>query len=97
MVGCTRIRSPHPRGGAVVADGRHPAMVCPRRRRPGKIAALLDAAQHWALRLETCQEARCDASREISDAVDWSAVAREVKQLADFYAAKPWLKRVVAS
>ena len=63
---------------------------------PRKLAALLDAAQHWALRLETCQQARCDASREISDALDWSALAREINQRTDFYAARPWLKRVVS-
>jgi Protein of unknown function (DUF2742) len=63
---------------------------------PVKWAALLDAAQHWALRLETCQQARCDASREVSDAVDWSAVAREINQRTDFYAARPWLKRRVS-
>jgi Protein of unknown function (DUF2742) len=63
---------------------------------PHKLAALLDAAQHWILRVETCQEARCDASREISDAVDWSAMAREINERADFYAARPWLRRVAS-
>ena len=64
---------------------------------PVKWAALLDAAQHWALRVETCSGAHCDASREVSDAVDWSAIAREINQRTDFYAARPWLKRRVAS
>jgi hypothetical protein len=59
---------------------------------PVKWAALLDAAQHWALRLETCQEARADASK----AVDWPALSREINQRTDFYRARPWLKRVVA-
>jgi hypothetical protein len=45
---------------------------------PAKLAALLDAAQHWALRVETCQQARADASREISAAADWSAIATEI-------------------
>lgn len=63
---------------------------------PVKIAALLDAAQHWALRLETCQQARCDASREIAGAVDWAALARELDARTDFYAARPWLKRVAS-
>jgi hypothetical protein len=63
---------------------------------PVKMAALLDAAQHWALRLETCQQARCDASREISGALDWPALAREINARTDFYAARPWLKRVTS-
>jgi hypothetical protein len=37
---------------------------------PVKLAALLDAAQHWALRLETCQVAECEASHAISAAAD---------------------------
>ncbi len=60
-----------------------------------KLAALLDAAQHHALRVETCQQAHCDASRAVGDAVDWSALAREINQRTDFYAARPWLKRAV--
>ena len=63
---------------------------------PAKLAALLDAAQHWALRQETCQQAHCDASREISDALDWSALSREINERNDFYAARPWLKRVAS-
>jgi hypothetical protein len=63
---------------------------------PVKLAALLDAAQHWALRVETCQEAHCDASRQVSGAVDWSALAREINQRADFYATRPWLRRVAS-
>ena len=60
-------------------------------RDPAKWAALLDAAQHWALRLETCQAARAEGSRAIASAAGWSTVAREVQQRADFYAARPWL------
>jgi Protein of unknown function (DUF2742) len=41
-----------------------------------KTAALLDAAQHWALRVETTQVAMAEASHEISAAADWTAVAR---------------------
>jgi hypothetical protein len=63
---------------------------------PRKWAAVLDAAQHWSLRVETCQEARCDASREVSDALDWSALAREINVRADFYASRPWLRRVAS-
>ncbi|MEN3223393.1 DUF2742 domain-containing protein [Mycolicibacterium porcinum] len=60
---------------------------------PAKLAAMLDAAQHWALRLETCQEARCDAGRAVAGALNWPAVARELRQRNDFYAAQPWLRR----
>src|SRR6478736_3987189 len=33
---------------------------------PAKLAALFDAAQHWGLRIEACQQAYSDASSEIS-------------------------------
>lgn len=42
---------------------------------PRKLAALCDAAQHWALRVETCQQARAEASHEISASADWSTIA----------------------
>lgn len=63
---------------------------------PRKWAALLDAAQHWALRVETCQEAECQATRDISAAADWSAIAREIRQHNEFYAQKPWLRRAAS-
>lgn len=63
---------------------------------PAKLAALFDAAQHWALRLETCQQARCDTSRDVAEGVNWSALAREINERTDFYAARPWLKRVAS-
>ena len=52
---------------------------------PVKIAALFDAAQHWALRVETCQQAACEASREISTAADWSAIATETSRRREVY------------
>ncbi len=61
---------------------------------PRKLAAIFDAAQHHALRLELNQEAHAQASRDIAAAVDWPALAREINQRTDFYAARPWLKRV---
>ena len=61
---------------------------------PAKTAALLDAAQHWALRVETCQQHRCEASRDVSAAADWSAIAREMLARNEFYTQRPWLKRV---
>lgn len=63
---------------------------------PVKTAALFDAAQHFALRVETCQQAHCDASREVAGAVDWSALGREINERADFYASRPWLRRVAS-
>lgn len=63
---------------------------------PAKMAAVIDAAQHWALQLETRQEALCDASREISAAADWSALAQRYRTHCEFYAARPWLKRVTS-
>jgi hypothetical protein len=42
---------------------------------PRKTAALFDAAQHWALRVETCQTAQCEASHSLSAAADWSGIA----------------------
>lgn len=60
---------------------------------PAKLAALYDAAQHWALRVDTCQEAACQASRDISAAADWAAIGQRVKDHNDFYAEKAWIKR----
>lgn len=63
---------------------------------PRKWAALLDGAQHHALRLELNQEARAEASRAVSSAVDWPALSGEIRTRAEFYAARPWLRRVVS-
>ncbi|WP_326547039.1 DUF2742 domain-containing protein [Mycolicibacterium sp. ND9-15] len=43
---------------------------------PRKLAAVFDAARHWALRVETCQQARCDAAQAISAAYDWRQIAQ---------------------
>lgn len=61
---------------------------------PVKWAAVLDAARHWALRVETAQQAQCEASRDISAAYDWGAIGQRVRDRREFYAAHPWLKRV---
>lgn len=60
---------------------------------PVKLASLLDAAQHWALRLETCQQASVAASREISGSLDWGAVGHRIRAQAEFYAQRPWIRR----
>jgi hypothetical protein len=61
-----------------------------------KWAALLSAAEHWALRLETCQTAECEASRDVSAAEDWSAIAQEIRDRSEFHALFPWMKRASA-
>ena len=61
---------------------------------PRKWAALLDAAQHWALRVETCQESECQASRDISATADWGQISRRMREHNEFHAARPWLRRV---
>jgi hypothetical protein len=43
---------------------------------PVKIAAIYDAAQHHALRVEANQAGLAQASRDITASADWSAVAR---------------------
>jgi Protein of unknown function (DUF2742) len=60
---------------------------------PAKWAALIDAAQHHALRLELNQEARAEASKAISATADWPAVSREINQRNSFYTERPWLRR----
>ncbi|OBK74858.1 DUF2742 domain-containing protein [Mycobacterium sp. 1274761.0] len=52
---------------------------------PRKLAAILDAAQHWALRMETCQEAYVDAAREIRASQDWTPVIQSVYNRARYY------------
>ena len=61
---------------------------------PVKLAALLDAAQQWALRLDALQEAQCEVSRAISAAADWSAVARAKRQRAHAVANGAYIARV---
>jgi hypothetical protein len=63
---------------------------------PRKLAALYDGARHWALRVETCQIAECQASSDVSAAADWSAIGQKIRQRNQFFAAKPWLKRVAS-
>ena len=61
-----------------------------------KWAALLDFAQHHALRVETAQEADCQASHDVSASADWSAIAQRERDEAEFYAVRPWMKRVAS-
>jgi Protein of unknown function (DUF2742) len=63
---------------------------------PRKWAALLDGAQHWALRVETCQEAAAEASHDISAAADWSAVARADRRRVHAVASGAYIPRVAS-
>jgi Protein of unknown function (DUF2742) len=63
---------------------------------PRKWAALLDGAQHHALRLEINQEAAAEASKAVSGAADWPHIAREIQQINSFRASRPWAKRVAS-
>lgn len=47
---------------------------------PVKLAAILDAARHWALRVDTAQDAMAEASHAISAAADWPAEARWIQR-----------------
>jgi len=60
---------------------------------PVKIAALFDAARHWALRVDTAQEALCQAGEAISAAEDWTGIAQARRNRAEWYAERPWAKR----
>lgn len=43
---------------------------------PAKLAAIFDAARHWALRVDTAQAAHAEASRDVSKSADWSRIPR---------------------
>jgi hypothetical protein len=49
---------------------------------PAKVAAIFDAARHYALRIDTGQEQLAQASRDVSRAVDCTAIARGVQRRA---------------
>ncbi|MDQ1307869.1 MAG: hypothetical protein QG671_3703 [Actinomycetota bacterium] len=52
---------------------------------PAKLAAIFDAAQHWALRVDTCQAQLAEASRDIAAAADWPKIARNAIQRQGIY------------
>lgn len=62
-------------------------------RDPVKWAAVLDAGQHWILRVEGWQQADCDASSVISAGADWSAHSRLLTQHNSWFEARPWTAR----
>jgi hypothetical protein len=60
---------------------------------PAKLAALLDAARHWCLRLEINTQAHlAQASHAISAAENWKDIANEIGRRREAY-----IPRVVAS
>lgn len=63
---------------------------------PAKLAAALDAAQHWALRVETCQETQAAAAKAVSTAENWAKIANRHRERADCIAAHRWMKRAVS-
>lgn len=48
---------------------------------PRKLLALAVAGEHHVLRVEVAQAAQAEASRAISGAADWPAIAREIERL----------------
>ena len=63
---------------------------------PAKLAAVLDAGQHHALRMETAQETRAEASKAVAACADWPTVAHGVARRRAFHANNPWSKRAVS-
>lgn len=52
---------------------------------PAKAAAIFDAAQHHALRVETAQAALAKASHGISGTTNWPGVARAIRRRNEVY------------
>ncbi|WP_283605012.1 DUF2742 domain-containing protein [Mycolicibacterium poriferae] len=61
---------------------------------PRKWAALLDAAQHWALRVENNQSALEQAGEAISAAEDWSAIAQAKLKRERWEETHPWARPI---
>lgn len=61
---------------------------------PLKLLSLAAAGEHHVLRVETAQEARAEASRDVAAAADWRAISRDIQQRAHFRASHTWAKRV---
>ncbi|OBI40897.1 hypothetical protein A5708_24800 [Mycobacterium colombiense] len=62
---------------------------------PAKLSAVLNAAEAMAYSVNAAQAAEAEASRAISAAADWTAIAKANRDRADFLAANPWARRVV--
>jgi hypothetical protein len=47
---------------------------------PRKVAAVLDAGQHWALRIDALQAAQAEAAQHISRTLDCKAIAAGIRR-----------------
>jgi Protein of unknown function (DUF2742) len=45
---------------------------------PRKMAAVLDAGVHWALRIDATQVALAQAQLDVSEAADWTSLANSI-------------------
>lgn len=69
---------------------------------PRKWAAVLSAAEHWVLRIESFQEtvgrpnANAEASHAISAAFDWSKIANAIRRANAARRSPVYIPRVVA-
>jgi hypothetical protein len=61
-----------------------------------KLAGVVMAGVHAALRSDTLQAEQAEASRAVASGADWPQVAREIRQRNDFRCTHPWAKRVSA-
>ncbi|MEW5810892.1 MAG: DUF2742 domain-containing protein [Actinomycetota bacterium] len=63
---------------------------------PRKIAAVLDAARHWALRLDSCQDDLVDAGEQIAEAAPWSQIANAKRNRDTWEQTHPWARRAAS-
>jgi hypothetical protein len=63
---------------------------------PAKWAALLDAARHHSLHVDTAQTALAEASRAIASGADWSAAGRAHRRRAHAITSGAYIPRSVA-
>src|SRR5690625_3361595 len=63
---------------------------------PDKLGAVLAAGVHHALRQDSAQQARAEASHGISASTDWGQVAREIRQRSDARRSGARIERGVA-
>jgi hypothetical protein len=80
-VGGARVRRALPVRGRGLPGGWHPAWQQLDHTDPRKWAAVLDAGQHWCLRIDTLQADRADASKAVAAAEDWRQIASGITQM----------------
>ncbi len=61
-----------------------------------KVASILDAARHWALRIELAQQASAEASHDVSAAADWAEVSASWRRHNDAVTSGAYIPRVAA-